>query len=424
MNAASFYPLFLQCEKVTIDSRKIEKNDIFFAFSGETFNAATLAEDAIRKGAIAVIVEQKQFENVEKNIFYVSSTLDFLQELATFHRDKLNIPIIALTGSNGKTTTKEIIHAVLSQKYKVQYTYGNLNNHIGVPLTLLSIRDDHEMAVVEMGANHQKEIEMLCDIAKPNFGYITNFGKAHLEGFGGVEGVINGKSELYDYLKDHGQTILVNENDPIQVEKTVNYSPKITFGSPSSNYQFEEFSEGNLVGLIFNGQQALSNLTGNYNFTNLCAAASLGFYFNLNFDQIQSAIENYMPTNMRSQVLKKDGKTFVLDTYNANPSSMAESLKNFSTFKGTKTIVIGDMLELGEESEKEHNSILELAKSLNFDEVITVGQHFRTSNKEEKAFINAKELSEYLKTHQLKSENILLKGSRGIALEQILEFIH
>lgn len=424
MNAASFYPLFLQCEKVTIDSRKIEKNDIFFAFSGETFNAATLAEDAIRKGAIAVIVEQKQFENVEKNIFYVSSTLDFLQELATYHRDKLNIPIIALTGSNGKTTTKEIIHAVLSQKYKVQYTYGNLNNHIGVPLTLLSIRDDHEMAVVEMGANHQKEIEMLCDIAKPNFGYITNFGKAHLEGFGGVEGVIKGKSELYDYLKNHGQTILVNENDPIQVEKTVNYSPKITFGSASSNYQFEEFSEGNLVGLIFNGQQALSNLTGNYNFTNLCAAASLGFHFNLNFNEIKSAIENYMPTNMRSQVLKKDGKTFVLDTYNANPSSMAESLKNFSTFKGTKTIVIGDMLELGEESEKEHNSILELAKSLNFDEVITVGQHFRTSNKEEKAFINAKELSEYLKTHQLKSENILLKGSRGIALEQILEFIH
>lgn len=424
MNAASFYPLFLQCEKVTIDSRKIEKNDIFFAFSGETFNAATLAEDAIIKGALAVIVEQKQFENVEKNIFYVSSTLDFLQELATYHRDKLNIPIIALTGSNGKTTTKEIIHAVLSQKYKVQYTYGNLNNHIGVPLTLLSIRDDHEMAVVEMGANHQKEIEMLCDIAKPNFGYITNFGKAHLEGFGGVEGVIKGKSELYDYLKDHGQTILVNENDPIQVEKTVNYSPKIAFGSASSNYQFEEFSEGNLVGLIFNGQQALSNLTGNYNFTNLCAAASLGFYFNLNFNEIKSAIENYMPTNMRSQVLKKDGKTFVLDTYNANPSSMAESLKNFSTFKGTKTIVIGDMLELGEESEKEHNSILELAKSLNFDEVITVGQHFRTSNKEEKAFINGKELSEYLKTHQLKSENILLKGSRGIALEQILEFIH
>lgn len=424
MNAASFYPLFFQCEKVTIDSRKIEKNDIFFAFSGETFNAATLAEDAIRKGAIAVIVEQKQFENIEKNIFYVSSTLDFLQELATYHRDKLNIPIIALTGSNGKTTTKEIIHAVLSQKYRVQYTYGNLNNHIGVPLTLLSIRDDHEMAVVEMGANHQKEIEMLCDLAKPNFGYITNFGKAHLEGFGGVEGVIKGKSELYDYLKNNGQTILVNENDPIQVEKTVNYSPKITFGSAASNYQFDEFSEDNLVGLIFNGQQALSNLTGNYNFTNLCAAASLGFHFNLNFNEIKSAIENYMPTNMRSQVLKKDRKTFVLDTYNANPSSMAESLKNFSTFKGTKTIIIGDMLELGEESKKEHDSILELAKSLNFDEVITVGQHFRQSNKEGKAFINGKELSEFLKSHQLKSENILLKGSRGIALEQVLEFIH
>ena len=424
MNAASFYPLFLQGQKVTIDSRTIEKNDLFFAFSGETFNAATLAEDAIKKGALAVIVEQREFENKEKNIFYVASTLDFLQELATFHRDQLNIPIIALTGSNGKTTTKEIIHAVLSQKFQVQYTHGNLNNHIGVPLTLLSIKKNHEMAVVEMGANHQKEIEILCKIAKPDFGYVTNFGKAHLEGFGGVEGVIKGKSELYDYLKNHGKTILVNENDPVQVEKTIDYTPTVTFGSSASEYQFEAFSENNLVGLVFNGQKALSNLTGNYNFTNLCAAASLGFYFNITFNEIKSAIENYMPTNMRSQVLKKEGKTFVLDTYNANPSSMTESLKNFSTFSGTKTIIIGDMLELGEESAKEHDAILELAKSLNFDEIITVGQHFHDRNKDEKGFHNAAELSEYLKSHEIKSKNILLKGSRGIALEQVLEFIH
>ena len=424
MNVISFYPLFLKAAKVTIDSRKIEKDDLFFAFSGETFNAATLAESAIEKGALAVIVEQKEFENEQKNIFYVPSTIKFLQDLAKHHRNQLDIPIIGLTGSNGKTTTKEIIHAVLSQKYNVQYTFGNLNNHIGVPLTLLSIKPEHEIAVIEMGANHQQEIEMLCELAQPNIGYITNFGKAHLEGFGGVEGVIKGKSELYDYLTDNKQTILVNEHDPIQVERTIGYEPKITFGAETSDYQFSEFSENNLVGLVYQKNQVLSKLTGNYNYTNLCAAASLGLHFDLNFEQIKVAIENYLPTNMRSQVLEKNGKIFVLDTYNANPSSMAESLKNFNNFNGTKTIIIGDMLELGDESEKEHQSILDLANSLNFDEIITVGNEFKKISATSKSYLNSKELSEYLKSNKIESRNILLKGSRGIALEQILEFIN
>ena len=424
MNPETFYPLFLQSSKITIDSRKIEKNDIFFAFSGENFNAATLAEDAINKGAFAVIVEQREFENKQRKIYYVPSTLEFLQQLATYHRNQLKIPVIALTGSNGKTTTKEIIHAVLSQKFNVQYTFGNLNNHIGVPLTLLSIKPEHEMAVIEMGANHQKEIELLCKIAQPNFGYITNFGKAHLEGFGGFEGVIKGKSELYDDLKSNGQTILVNENDPIQFEKTENYSPKITFGKESSDYFFEEFSKDNFVGLSFNGNKAQSKLTGNYNFTNLCAAASLGFHFGLDFAQIKAAIENYTPTNMRSQILEKNGKTFVLDTYNANPSSMAESLKNFSKFEGSKTIIIGDMLELGTESEVEHQSILELANSMGFDEIITVGKHFKNVNKSSQAFENSAALSEYLQSEKISSKNVLLKASRGIALEKALEFIN
>lgn len=424
MNAASFYPLFLQAGKVTIDSRKIESNDIFFAFSGENFNAATLAEKAADEGALAVIIEDQAFENTARNIFFVPSTLEFLQELAIHHRNQLKIPIIALTGSNGKTTTKEIIHAVLSQKFNVQYTFGNLNNHIGVPLTLLSIKPEHEMAVVEMGANHQKEIELLSQIAQPNFGYITNFGKAHLEGFGGFEGVIKGKSELYDYLKNYSQTILVNENDPIQVEKTENYSPKITFGTSNSDYQFEEFSNENFVGLSFQNQKAQSKLTGNYNFTNLCAAASLGFHFGLNFEQIKTAIENYTPTNMRSQVIEKNGKTFVLDTYNANPSSMLESLKNFSTFDETKTIIIGDMLELGEESDKEHQAIMAFAESLNFDEIITVGKYFKKANSISQSFNDTQELSKYLESNDIQSKNVLLKASRGIALEKILEFIH
>lgn len=423
MNIEQFYSLFLQSNGVTIDSRKIGKNDIFFAFSGENFNAATFAEKAIENGALAVIVEQESFENKRKNIFYVSSTLEFLQNLAVYHRSKLEIPIIGLTGSNGKTTTKELIHAVLSEKYNVQYTYGNLNNHIGVPLTILSIKPEHEMAVIEMGANHQKEIELLCTIAQPNFGYITNFGKAHLEGFGGFEGVIKGKSELYDYLKNNQQTVLVNENDSIQSEKTEKYSPKITFGKESSDYIFASFSEDHFVGLTYQNEKALSKLTGEYNFTNLCAAASFGLHFGLDFEKIKYAIENYTPTNMRSQIVKKENRTLVLDTYNANPSSMTASLHNFITFEGLKTIIMGDMLELGEESEKEHQAILKLALNLGFDEIITVGRHFKEVNSSEFAFENTAELIEYLKLNTIQSENILLKASRGISLEKAIDFI-
>ena len=423
MNISEFYTLYLTANKVTIDSRKIEENDVFFAFSGDNFNAATLAEDAIKKGAKAVIVEDKNFENPAKNIFYVESTLQFLQELAKHHRAQLNIPIIALTGSNGKTTTKELIHAVLSQKFNVQYTFGNLNNHIGVPLTLLSIKPNHEMAVVEMGANHQKEIEFLCHIARPNFGYITNFGKAHLEGFGGVDGVIKGKSELYDYLISNDQFIVINENDPIQVEKTDGYDLIIPFGRRDSEFYFEQMVENNCVGLIYNEVEALSHLTGEYNFTNLCAAATLGLYFGVEFPLIKKAIEEYTPTNMRSQIVKKGDKTLVLDTYNANPSSMKVSLENFNQFAGSKTIIIGDMLELGEDSASEHSQILELAKSLSFDQIITVGPHFKNAEAGVTSFLTTEDLIEFLKETTINSENILLKASRGIALEKALEFI-
>lgn len=423
MNTEQFYPIFLQAEKITIDSRKIEKNDIFFAFSGDNFDAATMAEKAIEQGALAVIIENNEFEDIKKNIFYVPSTLEFLQQLSVHHRSQLSIPIIGLTGSNGKTTTKELIHAVLSEKYNVQYTFGNLNNHIGVPLTILSIKPEHEIAVIEMGANHQKEIELLCSIARPNFGYITNFGKAHLEGFGGFEGVIKGKSELYDYLKNASQTILINENDTIQLEKTKDYPSKITFGKAGSDYYYETFSEEHYVGVKYNNEVVLSKLTGDYNFTNLCAAASFGLHFGISFTKIRSALEAYTPTNMRSQIVKKDHKTLVLDTYNANPSSMAASLHNFITFEGSKTIVIGDMLELGDESEKEHQNILKLAQDLGFNEIITVGKQFKNVNKNSAAFESTDELIQYLKDNKIGSENILLKASRGISLEKAIDFI-
>lgn len=420
MNVHEFYALFQKANKVTIDSRTIEKGDIFFAFSGDNFNAATLAENAVKKGALAVIVEQKDYENTSKNIFCVSSTLAFLQDLAKEHRKHISIPIIGLTGSNGKTTTKELISAVLQEKFKVQYTKGNLNNHIGVPLTILSIKPNHEIAVVEMGANHQHEIEILCDIAQPDYGYITNFGKAHLEGFGGFEGVIKGKSELYEYLMQNGKTVVVNNQDPIQVEKTVDYAPKISFGTDESHYQFEEFSDDHRVGIQYRNESVLSNLTGNYNFTNLCAAASLGMHFGIPFADCMDAFTNYVPTNMRSQIMKKGNRTLILDTYNANPSSMQASLQNFASFEGSKTVIMGDMLELGDDSKKEHQSILLLADSFAFDQIFTVGQHFKEIN-EEKSFNTADELLEYLEAHPITSKTILLKGSRGIALEKMIE---
>nr|WP_314498085.1 UDP-N-acetylmuramoyl-tripeptide--D-alanyl-D-alanine ligase [uncultured Chryseobacterium sp.] len=423
MTTEQFYPLFLQSEKVTIDSRKINVNDIFFAFSGDNFNAAASAQKAISDGALAVIIEDKDYENSDKNIFLVPSTLKFLQDLAVYHRNQLDIPVIGLTGSNGKTTTKELIHAVLSKKYHVQYTHGNLNNHIGVPLTLLSIRKEHEMAVIEMGANHQKEIELLCTIARPDFGYITNFGKAHLEGFGGFEGVIKGKSELYDYLKDNRKTILVNENDHVQVEKTNDYDSKITFGKRTSDYFFEIFSNEHFVGLDYNDTKILSQLTGDYNFTNLCAAASFGIHFNVETDHIKEAIQNYAPTNMRSQVVRRHDKTLVLDTYNANPSSMKASLHNFFSFEGTKTVVIGDMLELGDESIPEHIDILKTAHDLGFNQIITVGKNFKAVNDSSESFENTAELIAYISVNKIQSENVLLKASRGISLEKVIDFI-
>ena len=423
MNIDQFYPIYLQSKNVVIDSRKIEDGSIFFAFTGDNYNAAEKAKEAIEKGASAVIVEDENYFDPNNNIFYVPSTLLFLQHLSLLHRNQINIPIIGLTGSNGKTTTKELISTVLSSKFNTQYTFGNLNNHIGVPLTLLSIRKEHEIAVIEMGANHQKEIEMLCEISKPNIGYITNFGKAHLEGFGGYEGVIKGKSELYNYLIHNNQKILVNENDSIQKEKTENYPSKITFGTADSDYQFEPIYKDNFVGLKYQGIEIFSNLTGKYNYDNISAAVALGLYFNLNITDIKTSIENYFPSNMRSQIQKKGDKTLVLDTYNANPSSMLVSLENFKSFEGSKTIIIGDMLELGEESLKEHQTILDFAKSCNFDEIITVGPHFKSVYPSVNAFLNTAELIERLKLIPMKNENILLKASRGIVLEKIIDFL-
>ncbi|MHA6727748.1 UDP-N-acetylmuramoyl-tripeptide--D-alanyl-D-alanine ligase [Chryseobacterium sp. A301] len=421
MNVQEFYSLFKQCEKVTIDSRTVEKGDLFFAFSGENYDAGKEAANAIKKGALGVIVERKQYEDAENQVFYANSTLQFLQDLALYHREQLSIPIIGLTGSNGKTTSKELLSSVLQMKFNVQYTKGNLNNHIGVPLTLLSIRDEHEIAVVEMGANHKREIEFLCTLAKPTIGYITNFGKAHLEGFGGFEGVIEGKSELYTYIKENGGLLVINTDDSIQVEKSNGSTSLLRFGSQEKEYQFEKVVQDHFIGLKYKQMQFLSKLTGDYNFSNLSAAVTLGLYFGIKFEQISTAIESYEPSNMRSQVVKKEDRTLVLDTYNANPSSMKVALENFKSFEGSKAIIIGDMLELGRESEKEHKEILEFVKSLSFQQVLTVGREFSKVNPN--GFLSTSELATWLESNPIKADAILLKGSRGVALEKLIPLL-
>ncbi|MHA6698000.1 UDP-N-acetylmuramoyl-tripeptide--D-alanyl-D-alanine ligase [Chryseobacterium sp. A321] len=421
MNVQEFYSLFKQCEKVTIDSRTVEKGDLFFAFSGENYDAGKEAANAIKKGALGVIVERKQYEDAENQVFYANSTLQFLQDLALYHREQLSIPIIGLTGSNGKTTSKELLSSVLQMKFNVQYTKGNLNNHIGVPLTLLSIRDEHEIAVVEMGANHKREIEFLCTLSKPTIGYITNFGKAHLEGFGGFEGVIEGKSELYTYIKENGGLLVINTDDSIQVEKSNGYTSLLRFGSQEKEYRFEKVVQDHFIGLKYKQMQFLSKLTGDYNFSNLSAAVTLGLYFGIKFEQISTAIESYEPSNMRSQVVKKEDRTLVLDTYNANPSSMKVALENFKSFEGSKAIIIGDMLELGRESEKEHKEILEFVKSLSFQQVLTVGREFSKVNPN--GFLSTSELATWLESNPIKADAILLKGSRGVALEKLIPLL-
>ena len=422
MTIEELYSVYLQAERISTDTRTIAKGDLFFALKGGHFNGNRFAEQAVKDGALAAVVDEKEFENPEKGIFWFENTLFALQNLARYHRRKLTIPVVALTGSNGKTTSKELITSVLKQKFNVLSTQGNLNNHIGVPLTVLSIKPQHEIAVIEMGANHQKEIELLSGITQPNIGYITNFGKAHLEGFGGEEGVIKGKSELYAYLREYGQIALVNREDAKQVELTHDIQT-ISFGTTSGMYQFA-LSEGenNRVSFRYGNVLIHSQLTGNYNFANLCAASALGLHFGLTVEQIKQGIESYYPQNQRSQIVKKEGKTLVLDTYNANPSSMEASLRNFADFQGSKAVILGDMFELGEESPAEHQKIADLAQNLHFDFIYLLGERFyQTKIQADNVmkFRTTDEMNDYLQTHKIQTDNILLKGSRGMALEKL-----
>ncbi|WP_396147579.1 UDP-N-acetylmuramoyl-tripeptide--D-alanyl-D-alanine ligase [Flavobacterium sp.] len=427
MTISEIHKLFTSCSSVVIDTRKITPKSFFVALKGERFDANTFAKEALDKGASYVLIDNKDYF-IDGRTILVEDGLTALQQLAKYHREYLKIPIIALTGSNGKTTTKELINVVLSKKYNTKATIGNLNNHIGVPLTLLSFTSETEIGIVEMGANHQKEIEFLCAIALPDYGYITNFGKAHLEGFGGVEGVIKGKSEMYTYLKSNNKKVFVNLDDAIQSEKT-SVMDRITFGQnfTDASTAITNVIANPLVELQFHGLTVKSNLIGLYNANNISAAITIGVYFEVTDKDIKDAIESYIPENNRSQLLNKNSNEIILDAYNANPSSMLVALQNFLQLdKKDKVIIIGDMFELGEESLAEHQSIVNFLKMNESVACYFIGNDFYSNKVEQTNFNFYKDFDSFvafLQVSKFKNNAILIKGSRGMALERVLEYI-
>ena len=427
MEAKALHQLFLNCNSVSTDTRKIALNSLFFCLKGDKFDANTFAKEALEKGASYVIIDNENYFIDERTIV-VNDTLEALQELANYHRKHLKIPIVALTGSNGKTTTKELLHAVLSEKYTVKATVGNLNNHIGVPLTLLSFNQDTEIGIVEMGANHQKEIEFLCDLALPDYGYITNFGKAHLEGFGGFEGVIKGKSEMYHFLKKHSKKVFVNLDDPIQVEKS-DFISQYSFSSVNhtADVFVSNVNANPFVSLTFKNQNIQSQLVGIYNATNIIAAITIGHYFKVADSLIKQAVENYNPTNNRSQLSKEGTNQLILDAYNANPSSMKVALEHFCQLTAEHKIAfLGDMFELGDASIDEHKELVDsLIKEIEI-QFYFVGREFYEAKIEQSNFYffaTFEELKEAISEQKFDNNYILIKGSRGMALERIVQLL-
>jgi UDP-N-acetylmuramoyl-tripeptide--D-alanyl-D-alanine ligase len=418
MTIKEIYNLYSEYYLVDTDTRNIRKNSIFFALKGENFNGNKYAKEAIKKGASYAIVDEEEYKTTE-SIILVDNVLKCLQELAAYHREVLNVPILALTGSNGKTTTKELINAVLSRKFNIVATQGNLNNHIGVPLTLLSMTDETEFGIVEMGANHLNEISFLSNIAKPNFGYITNFGKAHLEGFGNIEGVIKGKSELYNYLKSTHGKVFVNQHDEIQLKQsegihTVPFEETIAFidANPS-------------VKISFKNLEIESQLIGSYNFNNIAAAITIGNYFDIDSTKVKTALENYISTNNRSQVIQKNDIRIIMDAYNANPSSMQAALENFKNLEASSKIaILGDMFELGETAVDEHQKIAEFAEELNLKLVFLIGELFsKTTTNDAIKFIDFDTFKNNYNSTEFINSTLLIKGSRGMKLERILDLV-
>ena len=419
----NLFKLFYESTGICTDTRNIKKGSLYISLKGSNFNGNHFAEEAINQGAKYAIVDEYDISN-QRNIYYVTNSLIFLQKLANFHRNKFNIPVIGITGSNGKTTSKELINSVLSQKYKTLYTKGNLNNHIGVPLTILSLNETHEVAIIEMGANKPGDIKELVDIAQPNFAMITNIGKAHLEGFKNLDGVIKTKTELYDFIRTKNGNIVYNLNDEIISLQCRNYSHLFSYGSDKKANVSGQLIELNpFVNLTWEFEKYQSpiiqtNLVGSYNFNNYLGAICFGIIFNVPFDKINEAISSYTPSNNRSQVLKTKSNILIIDCYNANPSSMYYALESFIRYsQENKIVILGDMLELGPESIQEHSNILKLCEKNNLS-FLTVGSIYKEINPN--GFNHVSDLEKYLIDYPLENSSILLKGSRGISLEKII----
>lgn len=425
MTIENLHALFLNSTGISTDTRKINKGNLFFALKGENFNGNLFAEKALDLGATYAIIDEDEFTiDIGKTILY-DNVLKTLQELASYHRNFLKVPIIALTGSNGKTTTKELINAVLKEKYNTIATQGNLNNHIGVPLTLLSMNKETEMGIVEMGANHPGEIAILCNIALPDYGYITNFGKAHLEGFGSVEGVIKAKSELYQYLKNNNKTVFINKEDAIQIEKTKSI-PSFSFGqiNTGADVEINLLDVNPFLRVNFSNIEIESKLLGHYNFSNIAAAIAMGVYFKVPKSAIKKGIEKYTPGNNRSQIINLGSNTIILDAYNANPSSMRAALENFNQLHdaNNKIVILGDMFELGNDATAEHQYIVDYIEQLHLNQAFIVGENFfKTNTNLVKKFKNFEALKPHLFNLKFDNAHILIKGSRGMALERVLD---
>ena len=428
MKLETVYSYFLESTGICTDTRKIEKGCLFVALRGDNFNGNKFTQQALDKGAFKVIIDDiSQHKNTGETILCKNS-LTLLQKLATYHRQELNVPMIALTGSNGKTTTKEIINAVLSKKFKTTATLGNLNNHIGVPLTLLSMTKETQIGIVEMGANHKKEIEALCEIAQPNFGYITNFGKAHIEGFGSIEGVIEGKSELYKYISKEKGTLFFNADDPVQNKLLGNYPSKVGFSQTKKNfYTLKQIDANPYIALQAAQTNITSNLIGAYNFTNISAGVLIGDFFDIPLNDIKQAIEEYLPTNNRSQLITKGSTQIILDAYNANPTSMMAALQHFNTIKtASKMVFLGDMFELGETAQEEHQNIVDYLSNTNIDEVHLIGSYFSKTKLQVKnchQYKTFEALKSAFKNTIPKDSTILIKASRGMSLERIVPLL-
>ncbi|QNK76241.1 UDP-N-acetylmuramoyl-tripeptide--D-alanyl-D-alanine ligase [Winogradskyella sp. PAMC22761] len=426
MKIDEIYNNFKTCTIVSTDTRKLQQNCMYFALKGDNFDGNQFVQKAFDGGAKYCIIDNSEYK-INNNCILVKDVLTTLQELAIYHRKKIGITIISLTGSNGKTTTKELIKAVLKTTYKVKATEGNLNNHIGLPLTLLSFTEDLDFGIVEMGANHLNEIEFLCNIALPDYGLITNFGKAHLEGFGSVKGVIKAKSELYNYIISNKKTAFINTDDDIQIKQIAAYSKIINFGNGEKNDCIITLKEAKpYVTLAYNGLLIKSQLIGDYNYGNIAVAVAIGKHFKVNAENIKKGIENYHPDNNRSEIINKGTTKIILDAYNANPTSMLAALKNFKQLDAkNKYLFLGDMFELGTEAAKEHQAIVDFI-TLNFDNnIYIIGNNFYKTNTTSSfhKFRKFEDLKELLKSLQLNNTSVLIKGSRGMALERILDNI-